>query len=71
MTNPITRFKEWRKYKRALKAMALSIEKQDQIQPNENGLIQGVNKKLFDMYALSYMLNLITVMDYQRKYFHK
>lgn len=69
MVNPITRFKEWRTYKRALKDMHKVIELQKNIPTNEDGSISGDNKKLFDAYALSFALSTITVMSYQAKYF--
>lgn len=69
MVNPITRFKEWRAYKRALKDMEKIIELQKEIPTNEDGSISGDNKKLFDANALNFTLSTITVMRYRLKYF--
>lgn len=69
MVNPITRFKEWRRYKHALKDMEKTIKLQKEIPVDEDGNISGDNKKLFDAYALSFALSTITVMSYQAKYF--
>lgn len=65
MTSPITRFKKWREYKQALRDMNILIQRQKEIPRDEDGSLSGDNKKLFDAYALSYALSVITVMDYR------
>lgn len=69
MVNPITRFKEWRTYKRALKDMEKTIELQKEIPVDEDGNISGDNKKLFDYYMASFALSSMIAMNYQAKYF--
>lgn len=71
MINPFKRTKEYIEYKRALKGMQIALDRQKEIPTDEDGGLSGDGKKLFDFYAMSFMVNAVIVTRYQEKYFHK